>query len=347
MKLGILISDVPRSWGAEKQFDSLIRQVEAAQRNGFTYITIGQHFLYGDLTWLQPVPVLARLAAEVDPHVRLATTIVITPLYNPVLLAEELATLDVVTEGRLIIGCALGYRAEEFDFFGVPYSERVARFEEGLELMKQIWTADSIDFEGEFFTVKDASPHIRTRQTPHPPLWLGGFSKPAVRRAGRLGNGWAIPPEVETDDIKERLVIFRDEQRARGLEPEHVPLRRNVFLGDDYDDAVAEFVRVSKERYLVYAQRGLDLYDPEELERNFVAMAGKHAVIGTGDDVIRELTDLAAQLPIDPIVVRPGWPALEPEEIVAFLDRFGREVTPALQSLEPMPWAAFDAAVAQ
>jgi hypothetical protein len=76
-------------------------------------------------------------------------------------------------------------------------------------------------------------------------------------------------------------------------------------------------------------------------------MAGKHAVIGTGDDVIRELTDLAAQLPIDPIVVRPGWPALEPEEIVAFLDRFGREVTPALQSLEPMPWAAFDAAVAQ
>ena len=346
MNLGILISDVPRAWGAQKQLDSLLRQVEAAQRNGFTYITIGQHFLYGDLTWLQPVPVLARLAAEVDRETRLASTILIAPFYNPVLLAEELATLDVVTEGRLIAGLALGYRAEEFDFFGVPYEERVARFEETIELMREIWTADEVDHEGTFFTVKDAAPHIRTWQQPHPPLWLGGFSKPAVRRAGRLGDGWAIPPEVETDDIKERLLIFRDEQRARGVEPNHVPLRRNVFLGDDYDHAVSEFVRVSKERYLVYAQRGLDLYDPEELERNFVAMAGKHAVIGTGDDVIRELTDLAAQLPIDPIVVRPGWPVLEPEEIVAFLDRFGREVTPAMKSLEPMPWAAFDAAMA-
>ena len=98
-----------------------MRIAEAAQENDFTYIAIGQHFLYGDLRWLQPVPLLARLAAEVAPHVRLVTQIMIAPLYHPVLLAEEIATLDVVTEGRLVFGVGLGYRPEEFDYLGVPF----------------------------------------------------------------------------------------------------------------------------------------------------------------------------------------------------------------------------------
>src|SRR3954451_23709297 len=142
--VGILLSDVPRSWGPKKQFDALIRQVEAAQRNGFTYITIGQHFLYGDLTWLQPVPVLARLAAEVDPGTRLVTTIMVTALHNPVVLAEELATLDIVTEGRLIYGSGLGYRSEEFDLMGIPFKQRVGRTEEGIELMRKVWRDDVV-----------------------------------------------------------------------------------------------------------------------------------------------------------------------------------------------------------
>src|SRR4051812_22895470 len=109
-QIGLLLSDVPASVPPQQQFSDLQRIVAAAQRNGFTYIAIGQHFLYGDLRWLQPVPLLARLAAEVDPHIRLVTQILIAPLYHPVLLAEEIATLDVVTEGRLVFGAGLGYR---------------------------------------------------------------------------------------------------------------------------------------------------------------------------------------------------------------------------------------------
>ena len=103
VQVGLLLSDVPTSVSPSQQFRDVLRIVEAAQANDFTYIAIGQHFLYGDLRWLQPVPLLARLAAEVEPHVRLVTQILIAPLYHPVMLAEELATLDVVTEGRLII----------------------------------------------------------------------------------------------------------------------------------------------------------------------------------------------------------------------------------------------------
>src|SRR4029453_6755564 len=105
----------------------IVRIADAAQRNGFTYIAIGQHFLYGDLRWLQPVPLLARLAAEVGPDVKLVPQSMIAPLYHPVIRAEEIATLDVVTEGRLVFGAGLGYRPEEVDYLRVPYNERGRR----------------------------------------------------------------------------------------------------------------------------------------------------------------------------------------------------------------------------
>ena len=121
VQLGVLLSDVPRSVTPSQQFKDILRIVEAAQNEGFNHIAIGQHFLYGDLRWLQPVPLLARLAAECDPGTRLVTNIVVAPLYHPVILAEEIATLDVVTEGRFVFGAGLGYKADEFGYLGIPF----------------------------------------------------------------------------------------------------------------------------------------------------------------------------------------------------------------------------------
>src|SRR5690606_560821 len=88
MDVGVLLSDLPRAWVPQRQFSELLRQVDAAQRNGFKYLCVGQHVLYGEYTYLQPVPMLARLAAEVDPDVRLVTTVIVSPLYHPVAPAE-------------------------------------------------------------------------------------------------------------------------------------------------------------------------------------------------------------------------------------------------------------------
>jgi alkanesulfonate monooxygenase SsuD/methylene tetrahydromethanopterin reductase-like flavin-dependent oxidoreductase (luciferase family) len=87
VKMGVHLSDMPTALTPAEHFQDVLRMVEAAQEAGFTYIAIGQHFLYGELRWFQPVPLLARLAAEVDPHVKLVTNIMVAPLYHPVLLA--------------------------------------------------------------------------------------------------------------------------------------------------------------------------------------------------------------------------------------------------------------------
>ena len=118
------------------------------------------------------MPVLARRAGGLDPHVRLVTQILIARLYHPVMLAEELATLDVVTDGRLSVGLGLGYIPAEYELFGVPFNQRGARLNETIEILKLIWTHDRVSYRGKHFALYDIPVNIRPIQQPHPPLWL-------------------------------------------------------------------------------------------------------------------------------------------------------------------------------
>lgn len=167
---GLLMTDIPKSVSPQRQFSDILRVVDAAQEAGLTYISFGQHFLYGDLSYLQPVPLLARLAAHVGPHVKLVTSVLITPLYHPVMLAEELATLDVVTEGRLVFGAGIGYFPDEFAYFGVPYKQRASRTDEALDLIVRLWTEDEVTHDGRYWQLDHARPHLKPVQKPYPPI---------------------------------------------------------------------------------------------------------------------------------------------------------------------------------
>jgi len=335
VQVGLLLSDVPASVSPSQQFRDVLRIVEAAQANDFTYIAIGQHFLYGDLRWLQPVPLLARLAAEVEPHIRLVTQIMIAPLYHPVLLAEEIATLDVVTEGRLVFGVGLGYRPEEFGYLDVPFRERAARLEESLQLMQQLWTEDEVHFHGRFWTLEGVKPHLKPVQKPHPPIWIGAHSLAGARRAGRFADGYACPPETPVDEIIERYAAVKEGFEARGKTFGPQPLRRNVLVADTREQAVTEYARVAQGRYITYAQRGLDVMAGTDLEQDFAAAVAGHAVIGTPDDVTKQLTDLVTTLPVDPLLVRPQWPTMDADETIAAIRRLGTQVVPAIRALQP------------
>jgi alkanesulfonate monooxygenase SsuD/methylene tetrahydromethanopterin reductase-like flavin-dependent oxidoreductase (luciferase family) len=335
VQIGLLLSDVPASVPPAQQFSDIQRIVAAAQRNDFTYIAIGQHFLYGDLRWLQPVPLLARLAAEVDPHVRLVTQIMIAPLYHPVLLAEEIATLDIVTEGRLIFGAGLGYRAEEFDYLGIPYKQRASRFDETLELLIKLWTEDEVTFHGKYWTLDGVKPHIKSVQQPHPPLWIGAHSLPGAKRAGRYGDGYAVPPETPMNEIIERYQMVKEGWAARGKAFTPQPLRRNIMVADTTEEALVEYARVAQGRYITYAKRGLDVMDGTDLEGDFAKAIAGHAVVGTDDEVAARLVDLVTTLPVDPLLIRPQWPTMDADETIATLNRLGKTVVPAVRSVTP------------
>jgi alkanesulfonate monooxygenase SsuD/methylene tetrahydromethanopterin reductase-like flavin-dependent oxidoreductase (luciferase family) len=333
--VGLLLSDAPVAVSAAQQFRDVMAITAAAQHNGFSYIAVGQHFLYGDLRWLQPVPLLARLAAEVDPHMRLVTQIMIAPLYHPVILAEEIATLDVVTEGRLIFGAGLGYRREEFDYLAVPFAERAARMEESIELMKLLWTEEEVTFHGKFWTLDAVRPHLRPVQEPHPPIWIGAHSLAGARRAGRIGDAYATPPETTAEEIAERYAAVEAGFAARGKPFGPQPLRRNVFVASSRDEAVREYARVAQGRYLTYAQRGLDVMAGQDLEQDFIAAVERHAILGTPDDVAARLVALATAFPVDPLLVRPQWPTMTAAETIAQINLLGATVVPALSEVQP------------
>ena len=153
MKLGLYMATQWRQ-GADlgPELANLIEQVRVARASGLASLMVGQHFLSSPLQMFQAMPLLARLAAEAK-GMRLGPGLLLLPLLNPVIVAEETATLDWLTDGKAIIGLGLGYRQEEFDSIGVPFKERVPRFVEGVEVIRKLWRDDVVEHRGRFHTL--------------------------------------------------------------------------------------------------------------------------------------------------------------------------------------------------
>lgn len=320
MEFGVLLGDVPASVEPEVHLDQLLRQVEAAQRNGFTLLALGQHFLYGDVRWLQPIPTIARLAGEVGGGVRFATFVLVAPLHHPVVLAEEVATLDVMTGGRLDVGLGMGYRREEFRQLGVPFGERISRLEESVGLLRELWTKKRVTHQGRHWTLQDATPHLSPVQRPTPPIWIGANAEAGVRRSARLGDAWPIGPRMPVEEIERNLAVHVAERAAVGLPPvERHPIRREIVLGRNRDHARDRFAAMTTTRFRAYAER-------ERLSLPGSTPAGEEAstaILGEPDDVVGQLRELEARLPIGPVVVRAQWPGMSVDDVQGYLDELG------------------------
>jgi probable F420-dependent oxidoreductase len=204
------------------------------------------------IQWLDPLGVLS-LAASVTERVKLGTSVLVLPYRNPVLLAHQTASLDVLSGGRLILGVGTGWMREEFDALGVPPEERGARTDEGIEVMRTLWRDDPASFSGRFSSFENVVLAITPRSEGGPPVWIGGDTDPALRRTLRHGDGWhgfEIFPE-DMPDIRARLERLGEEvgrdpaelelTNVRGLMPPgredegFIPGRR--WLGGEHPSA--------------------------------------------------------------------------------------------------------------
>src|SRR5215467_11786293 len=164
MKLGLYMATQRRE-GTElgPELKNLIAQVRVARASGLRSLMVGQHFLSAPLQMFQAMPLLCRLAAEAE-GMQLGPGLLLLPLLNPVVVAEECATLDWLCDGNAIIGLGLGYRREEFDSIGVPIKERVPRFVEAVEVIKKLWRDDVVEHKGRYHTLSKVSSSIMPKQ---------------------------------------------------------------------------------------------------------------------------------------------------------------------------------------
>jgi probable F420-dependent oxidoreductase len=210
-------------------------QVEVAQRAeqlGYTSLWTFQRLLFPadregpDAARWQPVyrsvhdPLitLAYLAAHTT-RIRLGVAVLNMPWFSPILLAKQTASLDAVSGGRLDLGLGLGWSKQEYDAAGAPFERRGARAEEFVACLKAIWTEDPVDFHGEFHQVAEAHVDPKPVQRPHPPLLLGGSAEPALRRAGRVADGWISSSGQDLAAIGTAIRVVADAAAEAGRDP--------------------------------------------------------------------------------------------------------------------------------
>ena len=232
MKYGIQLAG-----GASVSQRAALKKVAAAAEDlGFDSVLIGDHIVipkkiaspwpydeyvggktpysvYTDMVWLDPFDTMAFLAAVTE-RVRLGISVVIVPYRHPFDVARRVATLDVLSGGRFVLGIGVGWLEEEFRLLGIPFAKRGARTREYVAMMQALWTQDAPRFSGDFVALhEDVNVLPRPVQKPHPPIWVGGESPPALRRVAAFGNGWhcglVLPERIP--GLLDRIRVVMDE----------------------------------------------------------------------------------------------------------------------------------------
>lgn len=197
-----------------------------------------QERLIGGLPALDAISVLTY-AAALTSRLKLGTSVLLAALRSPIPLAKGLASLDQLSRGRLIVGVGLGGFADSYSAFGISPKARARRFEEGILLMKRLWTEDKVSFQSRFWQMEDLSPNSKPFQVPHPPLWFGAHAESALRRAVKLGNGWMGAGSSTTVTFKEELKTLRRLLDEEGRDPAGFSISKRVYVAVDMDRAGA------------------------------------------------------------------------------------------------------------
>jgi alkanesulfonate monooxygenase SsuD/methylene tetrahydromethanopterin reductase-like flavin-dependent oxidoreductase (luciferase family) len=317
-----------------KRFAELLEQARLANRLGFASITKGMHYSAAPWRDLQQFPFLARIMAEA-PDVRLNFGLVLLSLHKPLDVAEQIATIDVMSGGKVIFGCALGYRDVEYLAFGTTQKERVKRFEENLEAIRRLWTEDAVDMVGSHFTLSGASLGTKPLQQPHPPIWIGANADPAIRRAARLGDCWYVNPHNRIDTIVRQVEVYKRALDACGKPfPSEFPARREVFVARSRAEAVrlcAPYLSAKYQAYDAWGQGAAMPADDNDLGADFDALIRDRFLLGSPDEVAEGIVALHRATGINHLIMSVQWPGMPQAMVLDELYRLAEEVLPRVR----------------
>ncbi len=295
------------------RIDELVALVELVDRCGYDSLWVGDHIAFA-VPILDPLLTLAQ-AAVVSRRLILATGVYLLPLRHPGPVAKQIATLDHLTEGRLIFGVGVGGEfPKEFEACGVPIAERGARLSEGIKVLRQLWTGDTVSHGGRFFAFDSVQMLPPPRQPGGPPIWCGGRSDAALRRAGRLADGW-ISYVVTPEMYKAALSRIAEAAEAAGRKLDSFGTGHLLFarLDQSYEKALDAASATLSVRYAM----------------DFRRAAERYAALGTAQQIAERIRMFyqagARHISLD--LVGPY------EERPAQIERFATEVLPLLADL--------------
>src|SRR6266436_4349023 len=221
------------------QASYLLSKVRAARDAGFASLWFPHHWLTHPLQMLQVTPLMGYVAAHAQ-GMTIGPNILILPPLNPVHVAEETATLDVLTGGNYILGVGLGYRQPEFDASGISLKDRAPRFNESITLMRRLWTEDRVSHKGRFYTVNDAGISVKPVRPGGPPLYIAGQADVSVKRAARIGDAWLIVNTGGLGKVGPLMQTYRAALKEYGRAPMDFPITVECYVGARHATAYEE-----------------------------------------------------------------------------------------------------------
>lgn len=322
-----------------------------AEEMGFDMLTTGHHhFRPGNQT--DPLTMMATVAARTS-TIRVTTGAFILPIQHPLQVAEQIATIDELSGGRITLGAGVGWYPPEYEAYGIPFKERGQRMEESLQILRMAWTQENISWDSPFYQFSNITVYPRPLQKPNPPIWVAGGAAKAVERAARLGDAWMWGP-VENITKGTQLLEIYQKKCAELNKPANFCLRRfgwmkatrreveeTVLPGyckglvDHWRGPVLTDPHMSEERKLIERIDSGEKVSPEEILRDRVLW-------GSPDDLIEQITryrDLTGCEYIN-IGFGQGQPSEEsvydfigtPEDHKEIITLFGQEVIPAFKN---------------
>ncbi|GBD14550.1 Phthiodiolone/phenolphthiodiolone dimycocerosates ketoreductase [bacterium HR25] len=226
-----------------------------------------------EMPFLEPLSVL-HFAAAVTERVRLGTSVLVVPMRHPIITAKELATLDVLSGGRLIFGAGVGWLKEEFDILGAPFHHRGPRTDEYLEVIVRCWTEEEPRFEGRFIRLDNVGFAPKPLQKPRPPIWIGGTADGALRRAARIGDAWQATGPLTPQQLARLYGRVQQYAREYGRDPASIlfSVRSDNLSRMEKEEAVAylQALREIGVQHLVVAFPGRRLEDSLALMDRFL-----------------------------------------------------------------------------
>ena len=309
---------------------TLIDQVRVADAVGFDAFSMGEHYNIPGLQRLNQVPALARLCAETK-HCAVGTAVMLLGLRHPVTVASELASLDVLNEGKSFFAFGLGYRDDELNAFNLTKKQRFDRFVEGVEIIKKLWTEDNVDFQGQAFKLKNVSVDPKPLQKPRPPIWIAANTDAAVERAARMGDGWMIGPHSAIDELVRQVDLCRKAWNGAGKAgAPAIPIIRETFVAKTRKEAVEKARPCLEQLYrAIYVKwkQNEAMSDPGELSWAFEKLARGRFILGSPEECRDQIKEYESRLGVSYMLPRFDWtPGLAQEEILASMRLFGEKV---------------------
>ncbi len=329
MRFGLLVTNQhPPTMPLGERFRETIAQVRLARDLGFDLIVFGQHFLATEFQMLQPNVAAARLAAEAG-TMRVGITIYLLPLLNPVAVAEEAASLDVITGGRFIFGIGLGYRDVEDRAFGLRKGERVARLRQHLEVIKCLWAGEAVTYETPYCQLQEAQTALRPVQQPHPPIWVAANNDPAVERAAELGDAWIINPHATLQTIRRQMGLYRAALARLGKPfPSELPMMREICVAETHDAAVLLARPYLEQKYQAYVQWGQHRALPrdDDMTQRFEDLAHDRFILGDPGECAAAIERCREATGATTMIFRLHWPGMPHEAVTRAMRLLAEQV---------------------